>query len=170
MGEMEQDKHVPRPLDPATTTIDIGVSLRDGNKGIVALPLRELFAAYLTIHEVGFNNAIGLVNLTLGAAGELAEVGAMTGSFAAMLHLLEDRHSPIDVSRKQRERQVLSFCYLLRTRMSLSLTRTAEMAAGLLEDKMDAGYVEAFRKKLERYAEREKKDPPGKPRRKRRNS
>ena len=62
MEHMEQDTQLPRQIDPATTTVSIAVERRDGTEVLIDVPLRELFAAYLTIHGVGYNNAVGLIN------------------------------------------------------------------------------------------------------------
>ena len=80
------------------------------------------------------------------------------------MRLLEDRRSPVDINKKERERRVVEFCYILRARMKISLTKSAEIASALLGEDIDS---EPWRKKLERYADREGKPQPGKPRRKR---
>ena len=169
MDSKDQDKQPTRQLDPATTTISIGTALPDGRDVEIDIPLREVFAAYLTIQQVGYNNAVGLLNFWVGATEELSkkEVKPAGTSARSILRLLEDRRSPVDVTRKERERRVLEFCYLLRTRMQITLTKSADIASALLEEQIEP---EAWRKKLERYAEREKKPQPGKPRRKRRHT
>ena len=161
---MEQDAQDGHSLDPAKTTVAIGVERPDGSEALIDVPLAELFAAYLTIHGVGYNNAVGLINFAAGASQELVRQGAPPRSFEAMLRLLEDRRSPVDVSKKERERRVLEFCYLLRVRVKISLTKSAQIASALLGEEIDP---EPWRKKLERYADREGKPQPGRPRRKR---
>ena len=161
---MEQDGQADRPLDPGATTVTIGVERPDGTDAQIDVPLRELFAAYLTIHGVGYNNAVGLVNFAAGASQELAKQQAGPRSFEAILRKLEDRRSPVDIPRKQKQQRVLELCYILRREMGVSLAETVKVASALLGEKVD---YEPWRKKLERYAEREGKPQPGKPRRKR---
>lgn len=145
-------------------TVAIGALLADGRDVQIDVPLREIFAAYLTIQEVGYTNAVSLINCWVGVNQEFAkqDAGEHGRSAHAVLLLLEDQRSPVDVSRKQREREILAFCYLLRTRMKMSLTKSAEVASVLLGEQIEA---EAWRKRLERYARREHKEKAGRRRR-----
>ena len=158
--------------EPFIATIMFRSDLTDPNVPHidVELSLPQIWAVYRTFHCGGFEESRMLIAFASVLMGALVDANvADTGksfdeawySFGAVFDL-PDRQWEAETDL------ALSFCYYLLRQELINRTEAAELGRNLLEDHDRAVTpfeVDAFRKRLDRWAKRQGMPRPGRPRR-----
>jgi len=161
---MSNDDQIKRTLDTSATTVTLGIDFPDQSSIDVDVPLDIAFAAFATIHRVGYKNAAQMINFVSTLSRTLVNLKKAHPSLDTSLGLyavlqgLDDGRAPKDLDEDTREQLTLSFCYSLLRDKAITRPKAAVIATALLKKEPDIT-PDAWRLKLDRWIERENQRP-----------
>ncbi len=143
-------------LDPSLTTISFDIP---GAATPADIPLNYVFAAFTVIHGAGYGTALDFLNFNRRMTSVLLDdlhldPNAANDALISTLNRLSEPRAPMNVDKKQKEELVVSFCYTLLRAKIISRTKAADIAAALLTPGQSIN-VDAWRSKVDRWADRQ---------------
>ncbi len=160
-------------LDPFKTTVVLGVRLPELGVTDIEVPLLEAFTMYTTIQTAGYSNTVTSINFARKMSATLldllgktsldhsdrvsigsAKLGDMLGLFNLNAPANALNEAQLYQLKKQHEQLVIGFCYTLLRARVISRPKAAEIATALLNPEKPIN-VDAWRLKVDRWADRQ---------------